>query len=181
MLGPGDAAPGWLFSAEGLARARQQAHDRAAETLGALSGAAGGEEQAAAASGGAAGRELARPLCLEEAGSLASFYAQKLPELCGLCGASGDVRWTAMVFYRRFFAVCSPMEHDPLPAMFACVHLACKVEEEHHITLEKLLAAADLGSDRAMQGKVVDSEICVLEGAQGEDERHDEIRVRQIT
>jgi len=56
------------------------------------------------------------------------------------------------------------MEYEPLAIMFACVHLACKVEEVHEITVEKLFEAADFGSDDALKTKVLGLELPLLEG-----------------
>mmetsp|Transcript_28766 Transcript_28766/g.82336 ORF Transcript_28766/g.82336 Transcript_28766/m.82336 type:complete len:366 (+) Transcript_28766:127-1224(+) len=146
----------WIFTEEALAGARAAAQDCAARAL-QSSVADGGERRASS-------REPPRPLGLEEGLRLVLFYARKVPELCDLCEAPADVRWTAAMFYRRFFAVRSPMEFDPLPLMFACVHAACKVEEVHEITLERLLAAADLSADESLKARVVRFELPLLEG-----------------
>lgn len=138
----------WLFTAESLARAREVGHYRAIQSL--------SERRPL--------RDPSRVISLEEGNRLVQFYAQKVPELCRLCGAPTDVRWTSVVFYRRFFAVSSPLEFDPLPIMFACVHVACKIEEARDITLDKLLEAAELASDETLKSKVADLELDVLEG-----------------
>jgi hypothetical protein len=57
------------------------------------------------------------------------------------------------------------MEFDPLPMMFACVHLACKVEEFHEITLDSLFEVAQrFGTNEALKSKVVLLELHLLEG-----------------
>nr|QDO16311.1 cyclin H [Lingulodinium polyedra] len=151
----------WVFAEAALARAREVASEQAAQAL-----RRSGATAAAAAEGGAAERRPAapKPLPLEDASRLVLFYAQKLPELCELCGAPSEVRWTAVVFYRRFFVVRSAMEFDPLPMMFASVHLACKIEEVHEITLDRLLEAADFGADASLKARVLSLELPLLEG-----------------
>jgi len=74
------------------------------------------------------------------------------------------VLWAALVFYRRFFAVRSPIEFDPLLMMLACVHLACKIEEVHEITLDGLLEAGDFGGDDRLRALVAGLELPLLEG-----------------
>lgn len=129
----------WTFTEAELQQAMEEAHTSAAQ-------------------------EMAKPLSLEEGCRLVLFYAQKLPELCGLCGAPSEVRWTATIFYRRFFAVRSPMEFDPVKMMFASVHLACKIEEVHEITLDKLLESTGFGQDPKMPLQVAALELPLLEG-----------------
>jgi hypothetical protein len=75
----------------------------------------------------------------EEERGLIHYCAAQLIELCRLCEAPGEVCWTGLVFFQRFFAARSPMEFDPTPMLYACVHLACKVEEVHEITLDHIL------------------------------------------
>jgi hypothetical protein len=86
-----------------------------------------------------------------------------LPELCNLCSIPSEVRWTAIVFYSRFFAVRSPMEFDPLAVLFASVHVACMVEEFHDLSISKLLESVDL-ADATMKAKVASMEAPLLEG-----------------
>lgn len=145
----------WVFKPEDLTQRRSATRDRAVEALqSANPDGAGGKKSA---------REVPRALSLEECKHLDIFFAKKIPELCSLCSAPADVCWTALVFHRRFFVVRSPMEHDPLPVMFAAVHLACKVEEVHEITLGRLMEAADVAADEALRGKVVRLELPLLE------------------
>lgn len=146
----------WLFSDEALAQAREAAHEHAVQALQGIANDGAERRQAV--------RELPKALTMAQCQQLVLFYVQKLPELCNLCAAPAEVRWTAIVFYRRFFAVRSPMEFDPLPVMFACVHLACKIEEVHEITLDKLLEAADFGLDKQMKTRVSALELPLLEG-----------------
>jgi len=47
--------------------------------------------------------------------------------------------------------------------MFACVHVACKVEEVHEITLDRLLDAAGCGNDEPLKTKVAGLELPLLE------------------
>jgi len=129
----------WTFTAEELTESMETAHAAAAQ-------------------------EVGKPISLQEGRQLVLFYAQKLPELCRLCGAPSEVRWTATIYYRRFFAVQSPMEFDPVKMMFACVHLACKIEEVHEITLDKLLESTGFGADPTMSGKIASLELPLLEG-----------------
>mmetsp|Transcript_127326 Transcript_127326/g.360278 ORF Transcript_127326/g.360278 Transcript_127326/m.360278 type:complete len:391 (-) Transcript_127326:247-1419(-) len=143
----------WIFTPEALARSHEAARDRAVEAL-----------RSAAAEGGEQRPSMPKPLGLEESFRLVLFYAQKIPDLCGLCNAPSEVRWTAVVLYRRFYAVRSSMEYDPLPIMFACVHAACKIEEVREITLDKLLEAADFGADESLKAKVAGLELSLLEG-----------------
>lgn len=136
----------WLFSEESLKRTRGVIHERSFKALHSM-------------------RESPRPLSLDQSLCLAEFQLQRIPELCRLCSAPSDVQWTAVVFYQRFFTVRSPMEFDPLPMMFACVHLACKVEEFHEITLDSLFEVASrFGANEAVKSKVVLLELHLLEG-----------------
>merc|ERR1719221_71640 len=48
--------------------------------------------------------------------------------------------------------------------MFASVHLACKIEEVHEITLDKLLESTGFGTDPAMPLKIAALELPLLEG-----------------
>eukprot|EP00929_Paragymnodinium_shiwhaense_P115936 TRINITY_DN850_c0_g1_i1.p1 TRINITY_DN850_c0_g1~~TRINITY_DN850_c0_g1_i1.p1 ORF type:complete len:467 (+),score=93.92 TRINITY_DN850_c0_g1_i1:19-1419(+) len=143
----------WLFStAEALNRSREQSRERASASLKSLIV----ETRTAGA-----GKET-RPLSSDESLGLCRFYAKTMPELCALCAAPADVRWAAIVFYQRFFSVRSPMEFDPLTVMFSCVHLACKIEESHEITLDRILEAADFG-DQGLKPKVASLELVLLE------------------
>eukprot|EP00439_Symbiodinium_sp_Y106_P064966 s1214_g10.t1 len=90
------------------------------------------------------------------AGTAQAFYAQKLPELCRLCSAPQEVLWTSLIFFKRFFSANSPMEFDPVPMMFTCLHVACKVEEFRDLTLEKMLQEGGFGEQ--MRPKVTDLE-----------------------
>merc|ERR1740123_1208615 len=56
------------------------------------------------------------------------------------------------------------MEFDPMPLMFACVHLACKIEEVHEIMLDRLLEAAGFGANDALKAKVGALELPLLDG-----------------
>lgn len=57
------------------------------------------------------------------------------------------------------------MEFSPLPMMFACVHLACKIEEVHEITLDVLFEHADaFGVSETLKAKVSALELHLLEG-----------------
>ncbi|CAK0900053.1 unnamed protein product, partial [Prorocentrum cordatum] len=81
--------------------------------------------------------------------------------VCAACGAPSAVCWAAAVFYRRFFAARSPAEFDPLLVLLACVHLACKVEEVHEVTLDRVLEAAGLGEGEG--ARVSGAELPLLE------------------
>lgn len=155
MVSPSRDNPSALTAAKrALLESRRAARERAAKALAARPHEADAQPS----------REPPRPLTAEEESVLVAFYAQKLPGLCDLCGAPADVRWTALVFYRRLFASRSPIEFDPLPMMFACVHLACEIEEVHEITLDRLLDAADFGADASLRAKVASLELPLLEG-----------------
>eukprot|EP00927_Polykrikos_kofoidii_P047616 TRINITY_DN41875_c0_g1_i1.p1 TRINITY_DN41875_c0_g1~~TRINITY_DN41875_c0_g1_i1.p1 ORF type:complete len:407 (-),score=109.57 TRINITY_DN41875_c0_g1_i1:269-1489(-) len=142
----------WIFTLEALSRTRADAYEMAKQTL---------RHSAAGLPNGL--RVAPEPLSLEENVCLASFYARMLPELCTHCQAPSEVRWTAIVFYQRFFAVRTAMEFDPLAVMFACVFVACKVEECHDITLDKVLEAAGFGGDDTLKAKVGAMELPLLE------------------
>jgi len=145
----------WLFTDEKLTRLRGATHER---TLQVLNASERGERRNGI-------REALRVLSLQESTSLTKLVLQRLPELCQICGAPPDVQWTSIVFYQRFFTVRSPMEFPPLSMMFACVHLACKIEEYHEITLDKLFLHAEAFGVRAsLQGKVAALELHLLEG-----------------
>lgn len=140
----------WIFTEEALRQARGLAHERATREL-----------LGAAAS---PGRERLLPLCLEESGRLVQLHAQRLPQICRDCSVPSDVQWTAGMFYRRFYIVQSPMEFDPLVMLLVCLHLACKVEEVHEITLEDLFdSARPFGANEAMKKKVFELELTLLE------------------
>lgn len=144
----------WVFSKDGLASSREAAHERALQLIRSAPPEGGERRQGT--------RESPKALSREEESRLVRFYMQQLPNICGRCEAPYEVRWTAMMFYSRFFAVRSPMEFDPLPMMFACVHLACKIEEFHEITLDKLLSSSDM-RDESMKGKISSLELPLLE------------------
>lgn len=135
----------WLFTKEALEHAQEAAHERAAQVL----------------------RErrmlVPKPLSLSQGSQLVIFYAQKLLELCKLCSAPSEVNWTSLVFFKRFYAVSSPMEFDPLTMMYTCVHVACKIEELREITLDKVLEVSGFAEDAAMKTKVTDLELQLLE------------------
>jgi len=145
----GDVAR-WLFTADGLQQARLTAHARAVQGLACLSASATREPPK-------------QPLKLSEELRIVFHYASQIPVLCRQCDAGSEVWWTAIVFYRRFFAIRSPMEFDPLAVMLACIHVACKIEEMHSITLEMLMAVTPGGDDEALQAKVIGLELPVLE------------------
>jgi len=140
----------WLFSAQALFEMRKRSHDATVEAM----------------TNGANEKKTAK-LSQEEEERMVQFCAQKLLEKCELCGAPQEVLWTALVFYRRFFATRSPMEFDPVPMMFACVHLACKIEEVHEITMDRLLGAgesADDGAVKKIRDQAVAFELPLLDG-----------------
>ncbi|CAJ1405516.1 unnamed protein product [Effrenium voratum] len=138
--------PGELFSKEALEHAQEAANERAAQVL---------REHKL--------RDPPRPLSLSQGVQLVNFYGQKLPELCKLCSAPSEVCWTALVFFRRFYAAASAMEFDPATTMYAAVHVACKIEEVREITLDRLLEVSGFGEDAAMKTKVTDLELELLE------------------
>ncbi|CAE7438154.1 CCNH [Symbiodinium natans] len=149
-----------FFTKEALDQSLEAAHERASQTL---------REHGL--------RVLPtepRPLNLKESCDLVVFYAQKLPDLCRLCAAPPEVLWTALIFFKRFFAASSPMEFDPLTMMFTCVHVACKVEEFRNLTLDKLLEAGGFGEQ--MRPRVVDLELELLQAL--DFELHVEPKVR---
>jgi len=137
----------YLFTREALEQSHEAAHERAAQTL---------REQ-----GLRVLQAEPRPLNLKESCNLVAFYAQKLPELCRLCSAPQEVLWTSLIFFKRFFSANSPMEFDPVPMMFTCLHVACKVEEFRDLTLEKMLQEGGFGEQ--MRPKVTDLELELLQ------------------
>lgn len=144
----------WVLTDAELLQVREAAHARAVQAL---------RDGASEASPSRSSRGVV-PLGMEEGQRLVLFYARKIPELCALCKAPSEVRWAAVVFYRRFFTSRSPMAFDPLPMMFACVHVACKIEEVHEITLDRLLERSAFGADAEMRTKVASLELHLLEG-----------------
>ncbi|CAE7659579.1 CCL1 [Symbiodinium sp. CCMP2592] len=137
----------YLFTKEALEQSHEAAHERAAQTL---------REQ-----GLRVLQAEPRPLNLKESCNLVAFYAQKLPELCRLCSAPQEVLWTSLIFFKRFFSANSPMEFDPVPMMFTCLHVACKVEEFRDLTLERMLQEGGMGEQ--MRPKVTDLELELLQ------------------
>lgn len=121
----------WLFTAQALQQAREQAKARMAKVLSESRPPAGPP----------------RALTLAEEQQLTSYYLRLLPGLCDRSGATSDVMWTAIVFYKRFFAVTSASEFDPALMLLTCVHTASKVEEQHDLTLSKLLDEAGWSSE----------------------------------
>lgn len=144
----------WIFSEGGLASSREAAHERALQLIRAAPPDGGERRQGA--------RDPPKALSREEESRFFRFYLQQFSNICAHCHAPPEVRWTAIMFYSRFYAVRSPMEFDPMPIMFACVHLACKIEEVHEITLDKLLSSTDM-RDEAMKTKISGLELPLLE------------------
>jgi len=142
----------WTFTEAALRRERQDAHRRALAAVEGLVDRRSG------------GRERLKPIELEQGCRLVLFYAQQIPELCGLCSAPSEVRWAAIMFFRRFFAVRSPMEFDPMPMMFAAVHLACKIEEVREITLDRILETTGFAADDGLRSKIAGFEAPLLQG-----------------
>jgi len=139
----------WLFSEDALARMRGLTHERCLQVLQSTRGT----------------RECPKPLSIPESHLLVQFHLQRLPELCRKCGAPSDVQWTSIVFYQRFFTVRSPMEFPPISMVFACLHLACKIEEVHEITLDDLFEHAEaFGVSKSLKSKVAALELQLLEG-----------------
>lgn len=124
----------WLFTEDALTRMRGLTHERTLQVLQSTAAEHGERRHGM--------RECPKPLSLCESTLLVQFHLQRLPDLCRRCGAPTDVQWTSIVYYQRFFTVRSPMEFSPLAMMFACVHLACKIEEVHEITLDMLFEHA---------------------------------------
>jgi len=146
----------WLFTEEQLTRIRGHTHERALQVIHSV--AADSPDRRSGA------RELAKPLSIDEGPLLVQFYLQRLPELCSKCGAPPDVQWTSIVFFQRFYAVRSAMEFFPQPMMFACVHLACKIEEVHEITLDMLFEHAEAFGVNMPKAKVAALELHLIEG-----------------
>jgi len=146
----------WLFTEEQLTRIRGHTHERALQVLHSVAADSPDRRQGA--------REAPKPLSIDESALLVQFYLQRLPELCSKCGAPSDVQWTSIVFFQRFYAVRSAMEFFPQPMMFACVHLACKIEEVHEITLDMLLEHAEAFGVNMPKAKVSALELHLLEG-----------------
>lgn len=141
-----EAPEQWLFSEDALARRRGDTHERCLQVLRGT-------------------RECLKPLSLPDSQLLVQFHLQRLPELCRKCRAPSDVQWTAIVFYQRFFTVRSPMEFSPISMVFACLHLACKIEEVHEITLDDLFEHAEaFGVSKSLKSKVAALELQLLEG-----------------
>lgn len=154
----------WIFSKEGLARARKRANDKVLATLErALK-----EEPASGSK--TPDKDLPQALGPDEESSLILHYAQKVPDLCKASGVLPGAQWTAVIFFRRFYSSHSPMEFDPLAMTFTCTFVACKVEEQHDITLESLLEvggeaiSTDKGGTCAFKKKVLALELPLLEG-----------------
>mmetsp|Transcript_19535 Transcript_19535/g.45438 ORF Transcript_19535/g.45438 Transcript_19535/m.45438 type:complete len:357 (+) Transcript_19535:81-1151(+) len=155
----------WLLDATELAQLRQQAHDETWKALQTAWSTGSQESQSLTQeSKSSAPKAVARPPALEQTALLVRFYAKKLAELTDLCGATGDILWTALVFYQRFYAMASPLEFDPMTVMFAVLHLACLSEEVRELSLDSLLKAAALGSDAALEAKIASLEMFVAEG-----------------
>uniref|UniRef100_A0A7S4RJH5 Cyclin N-terminal domain-containing protein n=1 Tax=Alexandrium monilatum TaxID=311494 RepID=A0A7S4RJH5_9DINO len=152
----------WLFTPEALTQARDAGRDRALQALRRAAAEAGARppEEGTGGEGGEAPRLLSH----EECAQLVLAHALQLVELCGRCGAPSEVLWAGLIFYRRFFAVRSPMEFDPQLMMLACVHLACKIEEVHEITLDGLLEAGGFSDGSRLRVKVSGLELPLLEG-----------------
>mmetsp|Transcript_20044 Transcript_20044/g.36205 ORF Transcript_20044/g.36205 Transcript_20044/m.36205 type:complete len:381 (+) Transcript_20044:46-1188(+) len=143
----------WQYDAETLTAFRHKANEHAAATL--LNAGSDLCERRQ--------KECARPLSTAEELQLIIYHAQKLPELARLCNAPAEVTWTATVFFRRFFLLRSPMEFDPLLMMFTALHVACKVEEVHEITLDALLERSTMGAQGGAKSKITSLELPLLE------------------
>jgi hypothetical protein len=152
-----EAPEQWLFSEGALERMRGHTHERTLQVLLSTAAESGERRQGT--------RESPKPLSLDESALLVQFYLQRLPELCKKCDAPSDVQWTAIVYYQRFFTARSPMEFFPQSMMFACVHLACKIEEVHEITLDMLFEHAEsFGVNASLKAKVAGLELQLLHG-----------------
>jgi len=146
----------WLFTEEALTRMRRATHDRTLQVLHGASGECSERRQGA--------RDPPKPLSPDESSLLVQLHLQRLQELCRKCGAPSDVLWTSIVFFQRFYVVRSPMEFFPQQMMFACVHLATKIEEVHEITLDALFEHAEaFGVDESLKAKVAGLEMHLLE------------------
>lgn len=140
-LSSADEGERWTFTAEALAGARAQASHRAVRALGGYA------------------PHLLNPA---EESLFVRFYAHRLPEVWRLSGVPPEVQWTSLVFYQRIFVVRSPMEFDPMLVMFACIHIACKTEEVHDMSLDRLLEST-VGLDEQLKRKVAALELPLLE------------------
>lgn len=155
----------WIFTAEGLARARKRANDQVVATLERAH-----KEESATGSKATPEKDPPQALGPDEESSLILHYVQKVPDLCKASGVLPGAQWTAVVFFRRFYASHSPMEFDPLAMTFTCTFVACKVEEQHDITLEALLdvggeaVSTDKGGIGTFRKKVLALELPLLEG-----------------
>eukprot|EP00928_Gymnodinium_smaydae_P011515 TRINITY_DN1423_c1_g2_i1.p1 TRINITY_DN1423_c1_g2~~TRINITY_DN1423_c1_g2_i1.p1 ORF type:complete len:384 (-),score=76.27 TRINITY_DN1423_c1_g2_i1:261-1412(-) len=150
---PFAADAGWLYTEESLRTTRERSHERAVRKL----------RDTAEGPSASPGGQSSRKISVEDAWRLSAASARKIPELCTASGATPDATWTAIVLYKRFFAVKTPLEFDPVPMMLASVYAACKIEEFHEMTLDRLLNSTGFAGDDAMRAKVLSLELPLLE------------------
>ncbi|CAI5534627.1 unnamed protein product [Closterium sp. Naga37s-1] len=80
-----------------------------------------------------AGGEVPRPKALseEEERVMCRYYEGKIQEVCAAFRFPYKIYSTSLQYFKRFFLMCSVMEHDPKSIMLTAIYIACKVDEVH--------------------------------------------------
>ncbi|GJP73294.1 hypothetical protein CLOP_g4030 [Closterium sp. NIES-67] len=159
--GQSDAAT----SADGHTTAAAAGGGRGADGEGVIGGAqaeAGGD-RGGGGSGGNGGSgdngEAPRPKALseEEERVMCRYYEGKIQEVCSAFRFPYKIYSTSLQYFKRFFLVCSVMEHDPKGIMLTAIYIACKVDEVY-VSAEEF--GRGIGQDPQL---VLDNEVTVLQ------------------
>lgn len=70
-------------------------------------------------------------MSIDEERTLLRFYEGQMVGLCSTLRYPPKVRITALHFFKRFFLVHSPMQHDLMRTMLTCIYLSGKTEEAY--------------------------------------------------
>ncbi|CAI5480964.1 unnamed protein product [Closterium sp. Yama58-4] len=70
-----------------------------------------------------------KPLSEEEERVMCRYYEGKIQEVCAAFRFPYKIYSTSLQYFKRFFLMCSVMEHDPKSIMLTAIYIACKVDE----------------------------------------------------
>ncbi|CAI5523523.1 unnamed protein product [Closterium sp. Naga37s-1] len=89
----------------------------------------GGGNGGKGANGGGGEVPRPKPLSEEEERVMCRYYEGKIQEVCAAFRFPYKIYSTSLQYFKRFFLVCSVMEHDPKSIMLTVIYIACKVDE----------------------------------------------------
>ncbi|CAI7843005.1 unnamed protein product [Closterium sp. NIES-53] len=89
----------------------------------------GGGNRGKGAYGGGGEVLRPKPLSEEEERVMCRYYEGKIQEVCAAFRFPYKIYSTSLQYFKRFFLVCSVMEHDPKSIMLTVIYIACKVDE----------------------------------------------------